>query len=191
MVGDGEVETGALATSWHSNKFIDPVNDGVVLPILHLNGYKIANPTVLARIPEDELRSLMTGYGHKPYFFEVPDRQIAADAADAIAGSPHCSTPCSTGSRRSKATQRPTATLERPRWPMIVLLTPKGWTGPEYIDGKKTTGSWRAHQVPLTAPGTTPSTAGAAEWMASYRADELFDEDGRLDPEDRRAGAEG
>ena len=181
VVGDGEAETGALATSWHSNKLLHPVNDGVVLPILHLNGYKIANPTVLARIPTEELRALMIGYGHKPYFFEVAEEEqddhatahrrfaglldevlndIAAIKAAAASGD-----------------------LRRPAWPMIVFRTPKGWTGPAYIDGKKTTGSWRAHQVPLASARDTPEHLQVlADWLASYRAAELFDADGRLDP---------
>ncbi|CAN5220037.1 phosphoketolase family protein [soil metagenome] len=182
VVGDGEAETGALATSWHSNKFVNPAKDGVVLPILHLNGYKIANPTVLARIPEDELRSLMIGYGHKPHFFEVEDDKAAegehADAhrrfaalldtvldeiAEIKAGAPESDT--------------------RPAWPMIVFRTPKGWTGPDYIDGKKTTGSWRAHQVPLANARDTPEHLQVlADWLGSYRAQELFDENGTLDP---------
>jgi xylulose-5-phosphate/fructose-6-phosphate phosphoketolase len=180
VVGDGEAETGALATSWHSNKFTNSAKDGVVLPILHLNGYKIANPTVLARIPEDELRSLMIGYGHNPYFFEVADDPDAEDVAqihrrfatllddvlDEIADI----------KRRAGAGDE-----ERPRWPMIVFRTPKGWTGPAYIDGKKTTGSWRAHQVPLANARDTPEHLQVlAEWLASYRPDELFDENGSL-----------
>jgi xylulose-5-phosphate/fructose-6-phosphate phosphoketolase len=178
VVGDGEAETGPLATSWHSTKFVNPAKDGVVLPILHLNGYKIANPTVLARISDDELSSLMVGYGHKPYFFtagyddedalsihrrfavlldEVMD-EIAAIKARANAGD-----------------------LTRPMWPMIVFRTPKGWTGPDYIDGKKTTGSWRAHQVPLaSARDTAEHLQVLNDWLASYGPDELFDADGRL-----------
>ncbi|WP_137149126.1 phosphoketolase [Mycolicibacterium sp. CR10] len=183
VIGDGEAETGALATSWHSNKLANAASDGVVLPILHLNGYKIANPTVLARIPEDELRHLMIGYGHNPYFFEVPD-----SAADADHGS------------HADAHRRFAALLDevldeiagikaraadgddsRPAWPMIVFRTPKGWTGPDSIDGKKTTGSWRAHQVPLASARDTADHLGVlADWLASYRPDELFDADGRL-----------
>ncbi|WP_372593255.1 phosphoketolase [Actinotalea sp.] len=178
VVGDGEAETGPLATSWHSNKFVNPKNDGVVLPILHLNGYKIANPTVLARISEDELTSLMVGYGHRPYLFtagfddEAPietHRRFAAlldDVLDEIA-----------------AIKRAAAEGDenRPMWPMIVFRTPKGWTGPAYIDGKKTTGSWRAHQVPLAnARDTDAHLEVLAEWLASYRPEELFDADGRV-----------
>ncbi|BBZ33501.1 phosphoketolase family protein [Mycolicibacterium confluentis] len=184
VVGDGEAETGPLATSWHSNKLLNPAKDGVVLPILHLNGYKIANPTVLARIPSEELSSLMVGYGHHPYFFEVSeDEEHAGDPADA---------------HRRFATLldevlNEIATLKaaaaagderRPCWPMIVFRTPKGWTGPAYIDGKKTTGSWRAHQVPLSnARDTAEHLQVLADWLASYRPDELFDADGRIDPE--------
>ena len=152
VVGDGEAETGPLATSWHSNKFVNTVNDGVVLPILHLNGYKIANPTVLARIADDELVDLMRGYGHTPHVFVAgfdgePHRDVHARFAalldtvlDEIAA--------------IKA--RASDDEQRPRWPMIVFRTPKGWTGPDYIDGKKTTGSWRAHQVPLANARDTP-----------------------------------
>ncbi|WP_123028996.1 phosphoketolase family protein [Mycolicibacterium stellerae] len=180
VVGDGEAETGALATSWHSNKFTHPVNDGVVLPILHLNGYKIANPTVLDRISQDELRSLMVGYGHSPYFFEVAEHDDAADAhrrfsalIDLVLGEiAEIKAAAAAGDER------------RPRWPMIVYRTPKGWTGPDYIDGKKTTGSWRAHQVPLASARDTPEHMQVlADWLMSYRADELFDADGKLDPE--------
>ena len=179
VVGDGEAETGPLATSWHSNKFVNPAKDGVVLPILHLNGYKIANPTVLARIPQEELRELMIGYGHTPYFFEggfdpnesevdvhrrfavlldeVLD-EIAAIKARAAGGD-----------------------LTRPRWPMIVFKTPKGWSGPEQIDGKKTTGSWRAHQVPLANARDTPEHLEVLEnWLRSYRPEELFDDEGKI-----------
>ena len=182
VIGDGEAETGALATSWHSNKFMHPLKDGVVLPILHLNGYKIANPTVLDRIPTDELRSLMIGYGHNPYFFEVLDdnspdhtdahRRFAAlldEVLDEIAAI-----------KANAATGDET----RPRWPMIVFRTPKGWTGPAYIDGKKTTGSWRAHQVPLASARDTPEHLQVlADWLASYRPDELFDATGKLNPD--------
>ncbi|MGW6004045.1 phosphoketolase family protein [Oerskovia enterophila] len=179
VVGDGEAETGPLATSWHSNKFVNPVNDGVVLPILHLNGYKIANPTILGRISDDELHDLMVGYGHTPYFFsggfdgedhyEVHRRfatlldevlnHIARIKADAAAGND-----------------------ERPFWPMIVFRTPKGWTGPRTIDGKKTEDSWRSHQVPLASARDTPEhLQDLKDWLDSYRVHELFDDKGRLD----------
>ncbi len=179
VVGDGEAETGPLATSWHSNKFVNPYQDGVVLPILHLNGYKIANPTVLARISDDELTDLMRGYGHDPYVFtggydgDEPmasvHRRFAAlldEALDEIADI------------KARAA---TGDLTRPAWPMIVFRTPKGWTGPAAIDGKKTTGSWRAHQVPLaSARDTAEHLTVLEEWLRSYRAEELFDATGRL-----------
>ncbi|AKK28069.1 phosphoketolase [Mycobacterium sp. EPa45] len=178
VVGDGEAETGALATSWHSNKFVNTARDGVVLPILHLNGYKIANPTVLARIPDDELRSLMAGFGHEPFFFEVPD-DGAADHADAHRR--FAALLDEVLDRIAEIKAQPSD--ERPAWPMIVFRTPKGWTGPAFIDGKKTTGSWRAHQVPLASARDTPEHLQVlADWLASYRADELFDADGKLDP---------
>lgn len=188
VIGDGEAETGALATGWHSNKLTNPAEDGVVLPVLHLNGYKIANPTVLARIPESELRALMIGYGHNPYFFEVPDDTQGHPApADAHADA----------HRRFAAlldevldeiaaikARAATGDDTRPAWPMIVFRTPKGWTGPDYIDGKKTTGSWRAHQVPLASARDTAEHLGVlADWLASYRPDELFDCEGALLPD--------
>jgi xylulose-5-phosphate/fructose-6-phosphate phosphoketolase len=190
VVGDGEAETGPLATSWHSNKFLNPVQDGVVLPILHLNGYKIANPTVLARIPQHELNDLMVGYGHKPYFFdggydesEPPletHRRFAAlldEVLDEIAAIKE---------RAAKGD------LSRPVWPMIVFRTPKGWSGPAEIDGKKTTGSWRAHQVPLAnARDTTEHLAVLEKWLKSYRPEELFDDDGRVLPEITALAPEG
>ncbi len=178
VIGDGEAETGPLATSWHSNKWLDPVGDGAVLPILHLNGYKIANPTVLARIPEEELVSLMRGYGYDPYVVageepaEMHQRFAATlDAClDRIAEIQHAA-------RVEGATRRPT-------WPMIVLRSPKGWTGPKEIDGKKVEGYWRSHQVPFS---DTRSNAGHLEalrvWLESYRPEELFDEDGRPIPD--------
>jgi xylulose-5-phosphate/fructose-6-phosphate phosphoketolase len=178
VVGDGEAETGALATSWHSNKFLHPHHDGVVLPVLHLNGYKIANPTVLDRIPQDELRSLMIGYGHKPYFFEVTDN----DAAD-HAGAHRRFAALLDEVLDDIAAIKASAGEERPAWPMIVFRTPKGWTGPAYIDGKKTTGSWRAHQVPLANARDTPEHLQVlADWLSSYRPEELFDADGKVDP---------
>jgi xylulose-5-phosphate/fructose-6-phosphate phosphoketolase len=176
VIGDGEAETGALAASWHSNKFLNPVNDGAVLPILHLNGYKIANPTVLGRIEGEELRSLLVGYGHEPFFVEGDDpqdmhRKMAAtvDAAlDRIAEIQHA------------ARQSGTVT-HRPRWPVIVLRSPKGWTGPKEVDGKKVEGFWRAHQVPITDPRDDPSHLKLLEdWMRSYRPEELFDGAGAL-----------
>ncbi|MCO5996749.1 phosphoketolase family protein [Actinoallomurus rhizosphaericola] len=178
IVGDGEAETGPLAASWHSTKFVDPATDGAVLPILHLNGYKIANPTVLARIPETELVALLEGYGHRPIIVSGDDpadvhRRLADaldDALDDIA--------------RIQAAARGGGSTERPRWPMIVLRTPKGWTGPREVDGVPVEGTWRAHQVPLGRVREDPEHLAALEaWLRSYRPDELFDKDGRPVPE--------
>ncbi len=175
VVGDGEAETGPLATGWHSNKFLDPARDGAVLPILHLNGYKIANPTVLARIPEDELRSLMEGYGHRPYFVTGDDptdvhQQLAA-TLDAVVAEIH----------DIQRAARDGGVTERPRWPMIVLRTPKGWTGPKEVDGEPVEGTWRSHQVPMAEVRTNPGHRAILEaWLRSYRPDELFDEHGAL-----------
>jgi xylulose-5-phosphate/fructose-6-phosphate phosphoketolase len=178
VIGDGEAETGPLATSWHSNKFVNPVNDGVVLPILHLNGYKIANPTVLARISDEELRDLMIGYGHTPYFFTggfddedhfVVHRRFAELLDEVLNHIDRIKADAAAGND------------ERPRWPMIVFRTPKGWTGPKSIDGKKTEDSWRAHQVPLANARDTPEHLQVLRtWLESYRAEELFDEHGTL-----------
>ena len=189
VVGDGEAETGPLATSWHSDKFVNPAKDGVVLPILHLNGYKIANPTVLARISEDELRALMVGYGHEPHFFtggfddESPESlhgRFAALLDEVLDEIADIKARAATGDE------------SRPRWPMIVLRTPKGWTCPPEIDGKRTEDSWRAHQVPLASARDTPEHLETLEqWLRSYRADELFDETGRLRPEVAALAPEG
>ncbi len=176
VIGDGEAETGALAASWHSNKFLNPARDGAVLPILHLNGYKIANPTLLARIPHEELESLLTGYGHRPYFVEGGDpaamhqrmAQVLDEVLDDIADI----------QRRARES---TGAVTRPRWPMIVLRTPKGWTGPKEVDGQQVEGTFRAHQVPLTETRTDDGHRRLLEeWMRSYRPDELFDDTGRL-----------
>ncbi len=178
VVGDGEAETGPLATSWHSNKFLSPVRDGAVLPILHLNGYKIANPTVLARIPRAELAALMEGYGHTPYFVEGDDpadvhQQLAATLDTVVA---------EIGEIQRRA--REDGVTERPRWPMIVLRTPKGWTGPREIDGKPVEGTWRSHQVPMGEVRTNAEHRAILEtWMRSYRPEELFDDHGRLRPD--------
>jgi xylulose-5-phosphate/fructose-6-phosphate phosphoketolase len=182
VIGDGEAETGPLATSWHGNKFLNPVTDGAVLPILHLNGYKIANPTVLARIPEHELRALLTGCGWRPLFVtggfdgEDPARvhQLLAEtleeAFDEIV--------------RIQAMARGGRLSERPTWPMLVLRTPKGWTCPKFVDGKPVEGTWRAHQVPLTEVRQNEGHRQLLEeWMKSYRPGELFDESGALRPE--------
>ncbi|MEO6122283.1 MAG: phosphoketolase family protein [Ilumatobacteraceae bacterium] len=191
VIGDGEAETGPLAASWHSNKFLNPVTDGVVLPILHLNGYKIANPTVLARIPDDELESLLIGYGYSPRFVVGDDpfdvhRQLAAvldEVFDEIAAIQH-------GFRNQPqdVVVRPT----RPIWPMIVLRTPKGWTGPKVVDGVQVEGTFRAHQVPLSETRTNEGHRQQLEqWMQSYRPDELFDGEGRLVPELRALAPSG
>ncbi|CAN7399196.1 phosphoketolase family protein [Mycolicibacterium frederiksbergense] len=178
VVGDGEAETGPLAASWHSNKFLDPVRDGAVLPILHLNGYKIANPTVLARIPADELDSLMRGYGYVPITVagdEPADvhRQLAAaldDAFDQIAA--------------IQRAAREDGQTGRPLWPMIILRTPKGWTGPREVDGKKVEGTWRSHQVPLSETRTNAEHLEAlGTWLQSYHPQELFDDSGALRPD--------
>jgi len=193
VVGDGEAETGPLATAWHSNKFLDPATDGAVLPILHLNGYKIANPTVLARIPREELQSLLVGYGWEPHFVEGSDpgpmHEKMAATLDAVLD-------------KIAAIQREARNgvkaPQRPRWPMIVLVTPKGWTGPKEVDGKPSEGSWRSHQVPFSDMLTNPAHLRLLEdWLRSYRPEELFDPDGRpnaelraLAPRDeRRMGA--
>ena len=178
MVGDGEAETGALATSWHSNKFLNPIRDGAVLPILHLNGYKINNPTLLARISHDELEYLFKGYGWTPHFVEGDDpalmhQQMAATLED-----------CVLEIRRLQQEARTSGTPTRPRWPMIVLRSPKGWTGPKEVDGHKVEGFWRAHQVPLAGMHNNPAHMQQLEdWLRSYKPEELFDADGRLRPE--------
>jgi xylulose-5-phosphate/fructose-6-phosphate phosphoketolase len=182
VIGDGEAETGPLATSWHANKFLDPVKDGAVLPILHLNGYKIANPTVLARIPEHELRALLTGYGWRPLFvtggFDEEDparvhQLLAETLVEAFDEIDRIQTAARTGSP-----------AQRPTWPMLVLRTPKGWTCPRIVDGKPVEGTWRAHQVPLTDVRANDGHRRLLEdWMRSYRPGELFDERGALVPE--------
>jgi xylulose-5-phosphate/fructose-6-phosphate phosphoketolase len=175
VIGDGEAETGPLATAWHSNKFLNPISDGAVLPILHLNGYKIANPTVLARIPHEELDALLRGYGHQPYFVEGSDpeamHQLMAETLDKVHAEIRTLQQDARNSRHAK----------RPRWPMIVLRTPKGWTGPKEVDGHPTEGNWRSHQVPLSDIAKKPRhLEQLAEWLKSYRAGELFDDGGRL-----------
>ncbi|SHN37111.1 phosphoketolase [Rhizobacter sp. OV335] len=174
VIGDGEAETGPLAASWHSNKFLSPATDGAVLPILHLNGYKIANPTLLARIGRDELEQLMRGYGYTPHFVTGSDpaqvhQQLAATLDRVVADI-----------RAIQQQARAGGPIERPRWPMIVLDTPKGWTGPKTVDGKPVEGTWRAHQVPLADVKTPEHLAQLDAWLRSYRPHELFDADGRL-----------
>jgi xylulose-5-phosphate/fructose-6-phosphate phosphoketolase len=177
VVGDGEAETGALAASWHSNKFLNPRRDGAVLPILHLNGYKIANPTVLARISRDELNDLLRGYGYEPLVVEGDEpfdmhEQFAHALEMALATIRHIQK----SARAAPVEQTP----ERPRWPVIVLRTPKGWTGPKSVDGKPVEGTWRAHQVPITDLDKPEHLAALETWMRSYRPQELFDRDGRF-----------
>jgi xylulose-5-phosphate/fructose-6-phosphate phosphoketolase len=175
VVGDGEAETGALATAWHSNKFLNPASDGAVLPILHLNGYKIANPTVLARISHEELKDLFAGYGYNPFFVEGSDPEVMhdlmAETLDKIVDE----------IRGIQKDARLKKINDRPRWPMIILRTLKGWTGPKEVDGLKTEGYWRSHQVPLSELASKPGHIKLLEeWMKSYRPEELFDENGRF-----------
>ncbi len=178
MVGDGESETGPLATSWHSNKFLNPITDGAVLPVLHLNGYKINNPTILARISHEELAALFFGYGFTPYFVEGSDPQTMHQAMAATLE--HCVLEI----RRFQEEARRTGKALRPRWPIVILRSPKGWTAPRQVDGHYLEGFWRAHQIPLTEVATNPGQLKVLEnWMRSYKPEELFDEDGRLIPE--------
>jgi xylulose-5-phosphate/fructose-6-phosphate phosphoketolase len=181
VVGDGESETGPLATSWHINKFLNPERDGAVLPILHLNGYKINNPTILSRISHDELESLLRGYGYEPFFVEGSDPDSMHQAMAATLD--HCV-------RRIREIQknaRETGNVQRPNWPVIVLRTPKGWTAPTEIDGHRVEGSWRSHQVPVADVQKNPKSLRILEsWMRSYKPEELFDENGSLIPELRR-----
>ena len=178
VIGDGEAETGPLATAWHSNKFLNPITDGVVLPILHLNGYKIANPTVLARIEHEELEQLLRGYGWTPYFVEGDDpqtmHQLMAGVLEEVIEN----------IRKIKSNARDNNDTTRPRWPMIVLNSPKGWTGPKFVDGLQIEGTFRAHQIPLLVDPEHPKHLKLLEdWMKSYKSEELFDKDGRLMPE--------
>jgi xylulose-5-phosphate/fructose-6-phosphate phosphoketolase len=191
VVGDGEAETGPLATGWHSNKFLNPARDGAVLPILHLNGYKIANPCFLARIPEDELKKLFEGYGYTPYLVEGHEpeamHQAMASTLDTVIAE----------IKQIQADARTNGFSTRPAWPMIVLRTPKGWTCPAEIDGKKCEGYWRSHQVPMGDMSTESHVRILEQWMQSYRPEELFDENGRFHAElaalapqgERRMGA--
>jgi len=192
VVGDGEAETGPLAAAWHSNKFLNPAQDGAVLPILHLNGYKIANPTILARISREELENLFIGYGYKPYFVEGSEpeamHELMASTMDNIIDD----------IKSIQAHARSKGAMKRPHWPMIILRSPKGWTGPKEVDGKKTEDFWRSHQVPFSEMINRPDHVKLLEdWMNSYRPEELFDENGQLRPElaelaprgERRMGA--
>ena len=186
VVGDGEAETGPLATAWHSNKFINPIRDGAVLPILNLNGYKIANPAILARISHEELDALFRGYGYTPYFVEGDDptdmhQKMAATLEQAIADI-----------QVIQKTARDSGKAERPRWPMIVLRSPKGWTGPKEINGRKVEGSWRSHQVPFSDVRENPKSLKMLEdWLKSYKPEELFDDNGRLVSELRELAPQG
>ncbi len=192
VVGDGEAETGPLAAAWHSNKFLNPAQDGAVLPILHLNGYKIANPTILARIDREELESLFIGYGYKPYFVEGSEpeamHELMASTMDTVIND----------IKSIQTHARSNGAMQRPHWPMIILRSPKGWTGPKEVDGKKTEDFWRSHQVPFSEMINRPDHVKLLEdWMNSYRPEELFDENGQLRPElaelapsgERRMGA--
>ena len=176
VIGDGEAETGPLATAWHSNKFLNPLTDGAVLPILHLNGYKIANPTVLARITHEELDQLLRGYGWTPYFVEGDEpekmhQRMAEVLETAIIEI-----------RGMQSNARNNNDASRPRWPMIVLKSPKGWTGPKVVDGRQIEGTFRAHQVPLLVDSSHPDHLGQLEsWMKSYRPEELFDDEWSVD----------
>jgi xylulose-5-phosphate/fructose-6-phosphate phosphoketolase len=180
VVGDGEAETGPLATSWHANKFLNPKTDGVVLPILHLNGFKIDNPTILDRIPDSELKSLFIGYGYEPLIVEGSDPGLVHPAfaktlnycADKIKGI------------KEAVVDVDSKDVKRPTWPMIILRTPKGWTGPKQVDGIQIEGSYRSHQVPMASPKQNPSHLSKLEaWLMSYKPHELFDEEGKLLPE--------
>lgn len=192
VVGDGEAETGPLATAWHSNKFLNPLTDGAVLPILHLNGYKISNPTLLARLPHDELEQLFQGYGYSPIFVEGSEPELMHQAmAAALEQSIHYL-------KQIKYNAKEHPGIERPRWPMIILRSPKGWTGPKVVDGKKIEGTFRSHQIPLTVSSTSGNHLQLLEsWMKSYRPEELFDANGTLNRDiaeiapkgDRRMGA--
>jgi xylulose-5-phosphate/fructose-6-phosphate phosphoketolase len=192
VVGDGEAETGPLATSWHSNKFLNPVTDGAVLPILHLNGYKISNPTLLARISREELEQFLRGCGWTPLFVEGHEPNLMHEAMAATLDQAVAQI------RQIQQAARAHGKPVRPRWPMIVLNSPKGWTGPKVVDGLQIEGTFRAHQVPLSISAQRPEHLPLLEaWLKSYRPEELFDSSGRLNPElaelaptgERRMGA--
>ncbi|WP_354239269.1 phosphoketolase family protein [Arthrobacter sp. UYEF20] len=189
VIGDGEAETGPLAAGWHSHNFLDPAADGAVLPILHLNGYKIANPTILARMPETQLEQLLRGYGHEPHFVTVADPDDTAAAHQAFAAAlDECLAEIRAIQARRRdgdtETDHSGAGAAAARWPMIVLRSPKGWTGPKMVDGLQVEGTWRSHQVPLNEVRTNPDhLSHLQQWLESYRPEELFDERGRLNPE--------
>ncbi len=187
VIGDGEAETGPMAASWHSNKFLNPARDGAVLPILHLNGYKIANPTLLGRLPDAEIESLFTGYGYEPHFVEGSEpeamHQLMAGTLDTV---------LDRIKDIQEAARKPGAAVKRPRWPLIILRSPKGWTGPKEVDGLKVEGFWRAHQVPIDDVRGNPKHLKLLEqWMKSYEPETLFDEAGRLQPQLRALAPEG
>jgi len=187
MVGDGESETGPLATAWHSNKFLNPARDGAVLPVLHLNGYKIANPTILARIPHEELEQLFRGYGYEPYFVEGSDPPSMHQAMAATLE--HCVREIR---RIQQEARKSGSDAKRPKWPVVILRSPKGWSGPKEVDGHKVEGFWRAHQVPMAEMHENPAhLALLEEWLRSYRPQELFDENGRLLAELRELAPKG
>ncbi|AFY74155.1 phosphoketolase [Synechococcus sp. PCC 7502] len=185
VVGDGEAETGPLATSWHGNKFINPIRDGAVLPILHLNGYKINNPTLLARISHEELAALFTGYGYTPYFIEGSEHDSMHQSMAATVE--HCLNEI----KNIQAQARTTGIAERPRWPLIILRSPKGWTGPKSVDGHKVEGFWRAHQVPIAKIDNPAHLQILEEWLLSYKPEELFDHNGTLLPELKELAPQG
>jgi xylulose-5-phosphate/fructose-6-phosphate phosphoketolase len=186
VVGDGEAETGPMATSWHSNKFLNPIRDGAVLPILHLNGYKIANPTLLARISHDELENLFKGYGWTPYFVEGDDPNLMHEKMATVVDQ------CILKIHSIQMDARKNSNSDRPRWPMIILRSPKGWTGPKEVDGHQIEGSWRAHQIPVEAVKTNPAHLKIVEdWMRSYHPENLFTETGSLKPELRELAPKG
>ncbi len=188
MVGDGEAETGPLATSWHTNKFLNPARDGAVLPILHLNGYKIANPTILGRMCAEELEQLFRGLGYTPHFVEGSEpvqmhQRMAAVLEQCVLDIREI---------QSKARLAGATHVERPRWPMVVLRSPKGWTGPKEVHGQKVENFWRAHQIPVLDPVTNPTSLAVVEdWLRSYKPEELFDENGTLIPELQAMAPEG
>ncbi|MDC7124841.1 MAG: phosphoketolase family protein, partial [Spirochaetales bacterium] len=186
VVGDGEAETGPLATAWHSNKFLNPVRDGAVLPILHLNGYKINNPTILARMKKNDVKALFTGYGYKPYFVEGSDPETMHQAMAATLER------CIKDIKKIQTDARSGKNTELPHYPMIILRSPKGWTAPKEVDGLKIEGFWRAHQVPLSGMHENPEHLEILEkWLRSYHPEEVFDEKGRLKERYRSIAPEG
>ncbi len=194
VVGDGESETGPLATSWHGNKFLNPVRDGAVLPILHLNGYKIANPTVLARMNDEELTQFFTGHHWKPYFVEGHEpeamHQLMAATLDTVVNEIRSIQEHARSGENSSGGDASLPAGPMPVWPMIVLRSPKGWTGPKFVDGKQVEGTWRAHQVPVADLQKPEHLKILEDWMKSYRPEELFDENGKFIPELAELGSQ-